>query len=53
MLMLAWFLLNGFASTSLILIYGLLLLANRACIIIVTGINYMGFEKESIDGLVC
>ena len=46
--------LNGFGSTSLILICGQLLFANGACMGIIVGVIvvvYMGMEKSSVDDL--
>ena len=48
-------LLNGFGSTSLILICGHFLLANGACMGVIAGVIvvYMGIEKNSIYGPAC
>ena len=42
--------LNSFGSAIFLLVYGWFLLANEACTGIVTGIIYMGIEKNSVDG---
>ena len=42
-------LLNGFSSTSLIIIYGQFFLAKGAQIGVIAGIIYTGIEKNSMD----
>ena len=45
--------LNDFGSASSKLIYSWFLLANGAHVGIVSGVIYMGIEKNSVDNLIC